>query len=305
MKKNRCISILLSALLLVSFASCGKDEPQPDSLTEVSSAASQTDAEPSGQTTAGGFTYENLANENAVSTLVFAYRNVQVLRYENGVPVSETYYFDHGDKTLWTRCIIDPDLGETYTCGDRDAVYFREDDHLQFSCDLDGNADSSEDYDFEDDISALLMDGTVMNIQSAGEDLWRFEIRGAEYAPDAVCRCTATKQTLTVKTIEWDYGDGDTIRIELRHGDDVQIKDFGFLDSFDKPTRKVTCVCTLHDENGKPTSATHTFDVLYDAEPLFYTSHELNLYLDEGLTKEYVYPGNGVDYTVYATDAMG
>ncbi len=305
MKMRRCISILLSILLLVTAASCSKNEPQPTAAPESSPAAPQTDAEPSGQTGSGGFTYENLANENAVSTLVFAYRNVQVLRYERDELVSETYYFDRGGEIVWTRRVIDADLGETYICGDRDTVYFKEDGHLQFSCYLDEDADSGEDYDFEADISALLMDGTVMNIQSAGEDLWRFEIRGAEYAPGAVCRCTATKQTLTVKTIEWDYGDGDTIRIELQHGDDVQVKDFGFSDSFDKPMRKVTCICTLHDASGRPTITTHVFDVPFNAEPLFESTHELNLYLDEGLTKEYVYPGDGEGYTVYATDAMG
>lgn len=310
-KRIRFLSVLLAALLLVLCAGCGgNDNPQPDypkedPLSQTQTDASQTDIEPSAQPEPDGFVYEDLLRENAVSTLVFAYRNVQLLRYENDELCSETYFFDHGENTVFTRRTVDPDSEDILSCGVGDSVYFKDGDHLQYSCYLAEDVDPDADGSFEDSVCAQLMEGAVENIESAGEDLWRFEIRDAEYAPGVVCRCTATKQTLTLKTIEWDYGDGNISRVELRHGDDVKAKDFGLLDGFDKPMRKVTCVCTLHAENGDPTTSTYTVDAPYNAEPLFVHSRELNLYLNKDLTKEYVYPGNGRDYTVYATDAVG
>ena len=311
MKKTRRLAALLLALLLTAaFAGCGKNEPRTDYTTEgppatVLSDESQTAVEPSAQSGKVGFTFEDLTRENAVSTLVSAYRDLQLLRYENGALYAETYYFVRGGETVWTRRIVDPDLGESFSCCVGGVVYQKDGDHLQFSRYLEEDADTGEDYSMEYDVCGQLLYGTVESIESAGEDLWRFEIRDMEYSPEIVCRCTATKQTLTLKTIEWDYGDGNTSVIELHCGDAVQTKDFGLLEGFDKPFRTVKCVCALHDETGKATAATYTVDAPYNAEPLFVHARGLNLYLDKDFTKEYVYPGNGVGYTVYATDAMG
>ena len=308
MKHTHRIAALLLALLLLALAGCGKEEALPDRPTEGPTATTKTaetvEAE-SVKPSSGGFTLDDLTRENAVSTLVSAYRNVQMLRYDGGTLSSESYYFGHGGETVRTRRTVDPEVGEACFCDVQGVGYYLDGDHLQFSCYLDEDAELLGEDDFEYDVSDQMLRGTVENIESAGEDLWRFEIRDKDLAPDAVCRCTATKQTLTLKTIEWDYGDGSGSRVELRHGEAAQTKDFGMLQNLDKPTRKVTCVYTLHDAQGRPTTDTYSVETPYNAEPLFVHSRGLNFYLDEGLTKAYDYPGDGVDYTVYATDAMG
>lgn len=79
----------------------------------------------------------------------------------------------------------------------------------------------------------------------------------------------------------------------------------------------------LDDWNGKMKTVTVVFETYKDGEPVKYTEEykvpvnweviaDNNLYdtvfaayLDEGYTKEYKYPGDGVDYTIYATTSVG
>ena len=308
--KRICIFGVVLALLWC--AGCGNtaqpaNAPTFSAATDAVQTTDETAAEPVSAAASDHFTMEDVMRENAVSTLISAYQNVQMLRYENDKLYSETYYFLHDGKPIWTRRSIDPENGEDFYCFANEVGYFKEGDHLQFSVFLEEEDDSGEDYSIDFDICGQMMDGEVGNIESLDADTWQFEIIDDELPPESEvsCRCTATKQTLTLKTIEWNYGYGSSSRIELRHGSDVKAKDFGMLDGFGKPTHKVTCIAELHDENGKAFKAERTVDAVYNAEPQFVSSNLLNYYLDKNYTKEYVYPGDGVDYTVYATDAMG
>ena len=306
--KRICALSLVLALLLC--AGCGTtaqltNAPTASTLAETSQMAGDSSTE-AASAPAAGFTIEDVVRENTVSNLISAYGNVQMLRYENDTLYSETYYFPRDGKPVWTRRTVDPEIGEDFYCFIDETGYSKEDDHLQFTVFVDEEDDSGEDYSIDFDICEQMMDGEVGRIESADADTWQFEIVNDEPSSDIVCRCTVTRQTLTLKTIEWIYGYNDsTSRIELRHGSDVKAQDFGMLQAFDKPTRTVRCICELHDENGKPITSERTVETAYNAEPLFASSNVLNLYLDKNYTKEYVYPGDGIDYTVYATDAMG
>ena len=79
----------------------------------------------------------------------------------------------------------------------------------------------------------------------------------------------------------------------------------------------------LDDWNGEKKTVTVVFETYKDGEPVKYTEEykvpvnweviaDNNLYdtvfaayLDEGYTKEYKYPGDGVDYTIYVTTSVG
>ena len=270
------ISLLLALLLVLLLAGCGKgatNGPEKESETIPESTVSAEEA---------GFTLEDVVRANNVRTLVSAYGGVQSMRYEGDDLYAETYYFMYAGKLVATNRSTDPDGENFYSC----------------------TVEQSE-YTMAEEVSSQMMDGTIRWIEDADEDTWRFELRDEEN--DAVaCRCTVTKQSLTLKQIEWVYDDGTASRVELKHGAEVQTKEFGMLDGFAKDLRTVTCVCTLHDKQGKPTEKTYKVEVPYNVEPLWYASRELNVYFDKELTKAYKYPGNGEkDYTVYVTDAMG
>ncbi len=79
-----------------------------------------------------------------------------------------------------------------------------------------------------------------------------------------------------------------------------------FLDSWDKPLRTLI----LHWENFEGSELktwTETVRVPRDWEYLPYEGRWGNytVYLDEGYTKPYVYPGDGPGYTLYLTTAKG
>ena len=150
-----------------------------------------------------------------------------------------------------------------------------------------------------------MLDGAIDRYEEPDKDSWCFELRDPDQDDDVSCRCTVEKESLILKQIDWDYGDGTTSKVEIKHGADVMTKEFGMLDGFAQELRKVTCVYTLHDKKGAETEKKVELKVPYNVEPVWKSAHELTFYLDEGLTKAYKYPGNGKDYTVYATDAKG
>ncbi len=292
------ISFLMAILLVLLLAGCGKTATNdPTDVTEAETLPAVSAKE-------AGFTLEDVLRENSVKTLVSAYGGVQTMRYEGETLYAETYYFMYAGKIVSTCCATDPDGETAYSCTVDNVAYEKVGDHLQFFYDLE--AEKTEDYVFNDSVTAQMLDGTIQRIEEPDEDTWRFELRDDEQSSEVVCRCTVTKQTLTRKQIEWAYGDGTGAKIEIKHGSDVQTKEYGMLDGFAKPLRTVTCVCTLHDKKGKPAEKTYKAEVPYNVEPLWISSKELNSYLNKELTKEYKYPGNGEDgYTVYVTDAMG
>lgn len=297
MKKNSLIMALLLVLLL---AGCGKTatkEPQTEAETIPESTVSAEEA---------GFTLEDVVHANDLQALVSVYGGVQSMRYENDELCAETYYFMYAGKLVSTCRMTGADEEDAYACTVDNARYEKVGDHLQFSYDLEPEAEQSDAFAFSDAVTAQMLDGTIQWIEAPDEDTWRFELRDAENPSEVACRCTVTRDALTLKQIDWDYGDGTTAKIELLHGADVMTKEFGMLDGFAKDLRTVTCVCTMHDKQGKETEKTYKVDVPYNVEPVWTASRELNVYLDKGFTKEYKYPGNGEEgYTVYVTDAMG
>lgn len=295
MKTMKTVSLLTALLLVLLLASCGTGTPESENETIPESTVSAQEA---------GFTIEDVLRENSVRTLVSAYGGVQAMLYSDDQMYSETYYFMYAGKLVSTCRTADPDEEYAYSCTVDSERYDKVGDHLQFAYDLE--PDSSGDSESFEPITVQIPDGTIQWIEAPDEDTWRFEVRD-EKDPSVVCRCVVTRQTLTLKQIEVDYGkEGGTTRIELTHGSEVQTKEFGMLDGFAQKLRTVTCVCTFHDKSGKPTEKTYKLEVPYNVEPLWVASREVNVYLNKELTKEYSYPGNGEEgYTVYVTDAMG
>ena len=292
------ISLLLALLLVLLLASCGKSATA-ETTTEKETA-------PTVAAETAGFTLDDVLKANDVKTLVSAYGGVSAARYENDEAVSETYYFMYAGKIVSTTCATGKDGEKTYSCTVDNESYKKVGDRLQFSYNVDAQKKPSKAYLFGDAVSAQMLEGKIDRYEEPDKDSWCFELHDADGDDGVSCRCTVLKKSFILKQIDWDYGDGSTAKVEIKHGADVQTKEFGLLDGFAKDLRTVTCVCTMHDKQGKESEKTLKVQVPYNVEPVWESASDVTVYLDKGLTKAYKYPGNGEkDYTVYVTDAKG
>ena len=174
--------------------------------------------------------------------------------------------------------------------------------HLQGSYSL----FSSDELLTETDVSSMLLTGEITDVTDKG-DQWAFRVlpERADMVEKTVCQCVAEKQTLALDEVVLTMEDGDVIRHTIEHSPSLELNDFGLLDGLEKPYRTVRICTLLHDETGREQLDSVTCSVPYNLELIPTLDREVQLYGDEALTKSYVYPGNGKDYTIWVTDAMG
>ena len=270
---------------------------------DTSAAASQTTEETTTaeKTVRTGFTVEDLQRENALTNLVSAYGHVRVRGYRNGELSGETNYFWHNGEVVSAQMYMFE--GEPYYSGSIGNIYFEQSGgHLQGSYSL----FSSDELLTETDVSSMLLTGEITDLTDKG-DRWSFRIlpERTDLYEKTVCQCVAEKETLALDEVILTLEDGDVIRHTIEHSPSLELNDFGLLDGLEKPYRTVRICTQLHDEAGREKFDSVTRSVPYNLELIPTLDREVQLYSNETLTKSYVYPGNGKDYTVWVTDAMG
>ena len=81
---------------------------------------------------------------------------------------------------------------------------------------------------------------------------------------------------------------------------------FSFLDGWERPLRRVTLVWESY-YGGEHQVRTETVQLPDDWEYIPWEGRwgDYTIYMNEGYTIPYFYPGDGVDYTLYLTTAKG
>lgn len=84
-----------------------------------------------------------------------------------------------------------------------------------------------------------------------------------------------------------------------------QVNDFGFTNGWDSRKIRTVTVFQSLSVNGQQADGFMTIKAPYNVEVKPYSYYGYANYADGEHTKEYVYPGDGVDYTVYYTNILG
>ena len=312
MRFVRHLSALGIALALLTASACGA-APAAESTTGETSVPETTAAEttqtasmPSETAKAfvqSGFTAEDLQRENALTNLVSAYSKVRVRSYYNGKPEGETNYFWHDKQIVSAQKNLFE--GETYYSGTIGNIHFDK----TAAGTLRGEywiGQAQDELYYENEISAMVFMGKVTEVTDEG-DKWAFRVlpKEQDVYETSVCRCVVEKETLALDEVTLTLENGDVVRHTIEHSPMLELDDFGLLDGLDRPFRTVRICTVLHDDAGKETFDSVSVSVPDNIEVIPSYERELALYMNESLSKEYVYPGDGHNYTVYATDAMG
>lgn len=117
-------------------------------------------------------------------------------------------------------------------------------------------------------------------------------------------RIAVNRGTLMLEEITYDYVNypSTTVCFDYTRG----APDYPFLKSWDGSLRTVTVIRENY-EAGEPVIQSEFLRLPADWEYLPYEGRwgDYTIYMDDEYTKPYVYPGDGVDYTLYLTTATG
>ncbi len=254
------------------------------------------------------FSWDELLEANRLENVLAHYPAVYVaLQTEQGEPdeLSGNWLFESGGELARVSC------GEDYVGGEYRGCYF------EFETAEDGAeravvgriaGDGESEAFLSGYLTAYLQNVVIVQLEKEEDDLiWL----GCTFRGGYRERIAVDRGTLVLRVIDFSSGDmlpPSVLRFEYMK----PAPDYPFLKSWDGALRTVTTVWeeyVLDEETHEWASVVRTdFARLpADWEYLPYQARwgEYTAYLNEGYTEPYVYPGDGVDYTLYLTTAKG
>ena len=243
-----------------------------------------------------GFSWEELLAANSLENILSVYPAVQIVN-SNGLSETTTWLFDRGGEPAIVTS------GEGSLSGQYHGCLFdcvAQDDGTMRPCvGLFGERLRWEDLDAY--IQGYLTDVRVLELDRIEDELiW------------TRCTCLGGMK----ESLAFDRGslvlremvfDGEDLPPSATHFSYTEREPaFPFLDSWEGPLRQVTLNWESFSE-GQRSLATETVSVPADWEVFPYAASwgDYTVYLNEGYTELYAYPGPGVDYTLYLTTAKG
>lgn len=244
------------------------------------------------------FDWDLLLEQNRLSTLLDVYDSVQL---ENEyAPDMPTWLFRKDGQTVGVT-----GDGVTYASGEyRGCSYVREKDDEGGMRTRVSEADVvfARDDANEAWITCWLEDIAVLKLIRIEDGLlWARGVTGWG-SPVELC---LDYGTLALRELSYYTDSGERTGGTKIHYD-AELPDFSFLDAWEGPLRTVTAV--REDwYTGERNVRTETVELPADWEYLPWEGiyGDYTIYMDEGYTKPYAYPGDGLDYTLYLTTAKG
>lgn len=272
------------------------DKDFPYVLSSMKLPAKDDASSPAGIT----LTVDDLLEANTIGTLLDKYESVCVNQKDNRDFAVETYYY------MWKEHYIQADK---YIIGDETNYNFMFDNYYLDYKSAHYIATEYIDYEYDDSnyVNGLnyFVSGNIVNLKEKG-DIYTFNIEtdmlDEEYNSENYYEVRKSDLSLLKATFKGNNGYYETVTVDYNGEADT----FGLTDGWDdNPERTVTVAVSTYDPvNGQ---ADVGYDVVlpYNVELRVDSFGDYFCYLNSDYTKEYTYPGDGVDYTIYVTNAAG
>lgn len=319
---NKLAALFLCVCLCVSLSSCGSNPAEPGNTeafsTEIQTVqgVEETTASESGTQAQGkpfgAFTMKELCEQNRVSVLLKNYKTVSYSQNNikgkkiqegcyftyNGYPVSAESWVYNGKEYFYSfnGSRIDVVDGKYVM-----RVYSGPDEERILGDELPSDTDSDIEYDI-----TTCFDTGISYIYDVKEtaDSYTFSIGESEDEKDySDILCKVSKYDLSIREVILNYGTGSESVTVFRYNEPA--KDYGFTEGWkDYKFREVTVIQEL-SVNGDIANGFFTVTAPYNVEVRPFAYSDYALWANGEWTKEYEYPGDNCDYTVYFTNTMG
>ena len=261
-------------------------------LPEKSEAATPQDAP---------FTVDDLFEANRTEKLIDKYGTIHVNEDNGDYGSGDSYYYkwkDHyieGSEYIYVDGEISYNFViDNYYLGYSDAHYIAN-EYIGSEPDFFENENSLNYFGI----------GKITDYEEKG-DICSFRIN-AEMLEEGIrtdCYYEVKKDDLSLQKAIFKDEIGGTQTVTVTYGGKVDT--YGLTDGWDEnPERTITVAITMYDMEKGQADVGYEVTLPYNIELKFYSYSECFCYLNSGYTEEYSYPGDGVDYSVYVTNAAG
>ena len=228
------------------------------------------------------------------------YETIHINDKDNNYFETESYYYMWKDHFIQTnKYLIDGEINynfmlDSYFLGYEDAHYVAT-EYIGYEYDDPGYINGRN----------YFVTGNIVNIKEKG-DIYSFNIETDmfydEYNSENYYEVRKSDLSLLKATFKGSDGYCETVTVEYN----VKADTSGLTDGWnDNPERTVTVAISTYDSvNGQ---ADVGYDVVlpYNVELRIDSFDKYFCYLNSDYTREYSYPGDGVDYSIYVTNAAG
>ncbi len=302
------VSVLMVLCVLLLLFSCGKTENNGETTapdTTVKETVSVTEKEKTIPTV------EEVAEANLLENLLKRNECVYYKTESDYEKTMEVYFLFNSevvravDQTLYEYG-EDVNIVTAEYKGMNMLSYNKERFCVRAFVDMFGTEEENVDTPWYNDYIAYSFINDNLSFREETDEFYIFENLDDDPNDELYIRtvCYVDKETLNV-TKEVHDNDGYIVEEEFIYNEPVEL--MNVLDDWNGEKKNVTVVFETY-KDGEPVKYTEEYEVPYDWEVIA----DNNLYdtvfaayLDEDYTKEYEYPGDGVDYTIYVTTSLG
>ena len=301
---KKVISLALCAVIPFALASCSDEggEEKVTSTTQVSSIESTTESKED--------LLERVIEANLLENLLKRNESVSFKTEYDGESTTEIYF------TFNSETVRAVDQNLYYADEHLIVVEYKGMNMLSVNngrfgvrafFDMFGTKEENEDTPWYNDTIAYPLINDNLSLREETDEYYIFENLDDDPDDELYIQtvCYVDKQTLNiVKTVH--NNDGYVVEDEYIYNEPNEL--VNVLDDWNSEMKTVTVVYETY-KDGNPVTYTEEYEVPYSWEVVadnnLYDTPAFSVYLDEGYTQEYEYPGDGIDYTIYVTTAMG
>lgn len=292
---KKALSASLCAAMVLSFAACGEEKSKAEETASSIRGASEIP-----EKSPENITDREIYTANSVSYLLSVYNSIRITCEYDGLSVIK-YIFNKNGKPVFIEDNRQSEETREVRFWYNGFNFSLEGDRVKVNFSLEELPDTNSDFPFEYMISDNVT-GEVVEYIGESDGCYEFSVTGRDEEIHYAENHFFDKKTGAVKKTICSYDGKELSRTYFDY--DTPVAYASVLDGWDGKLKEVTVIAVMAEDYAESV-VTKKYSIPADWEMLPYSYEEAEVYLDEGMTKPYRYPGDGVDYTIYVTNIMG
>jgi len=280
------IVLITLALVVISLSACSVQNDAQDSCNTESAKETLQNL---------GITVYDLIHANQMSTLLETYGTVRIEEsFDETSSFDDYILYNQQIANIYTSYYQGEKISQTLNYG---LYYVHVLDELRYASIYVEHVTGLSNVIGHESVLSQHFENAELTLIQADDTTLRLEVEPYEnYSFEVI----VDRETLAIQSIQFDQ-EGHSI---LKCSYQVPIESESILYDIDGPSKQVEIIADVYDEDySVHLNKTMNVPANWEVVPACFDLHEL--YTDSSCSTTYSYPGDGIDYSVYLTNARG